>query len=102
MAGFDALVCPVSAVSALKADGDYLDGIDVGGVHLDHYWQAHMTAPFNITNRCPVLAVPSGLSGVGVPTGVQIVGHPYDDLTVFRIGAAVEKARPWSGQLPPL
>ena len=102
MAGFDALVCPASAVSALKADEDYLDGIDVGGVHLDHYWQAHITAPFNINNRCPVLAVPSGLSDVGVPTGVQIVGHPYDDLTVFRIGAAVEQARPWAQKLPPL
>ncbi|AUI51449.1 amidase [Arthrobacter crystallopoietes] len=102
MAGFDALLCPASAVSALKADEDYLDGIDVGGVHLDHYWQAHMTAPFNINNRCPVLAVPSGLSDVGVPTGVQIVGHPYDDLTVFRVGAAVEQARPWAGKLPPL
>jgi aspartyl-tRNA(Asn)/glutamyl-tRNA(Gln) amidotransferase subunit A len=102
MAGFDALLCPASAVSALKADEDYLDGIDVGGVHLDHYWQAHMTAPFNINNRCPVLAVPSGLSDVGVPTGVQIVGHPYDDHTVFRVGAAVEQAHPWAGKLPPL
>jgi aspartyl-tRNA(Asn)/glutamyl-tRNA(Gln) amidotransferase subunit A len=26
---------------------------------------------------------------------VQIVGHPYDDVTVFRVGAAVERARPW-------
>ncbi|WP_264670599.1 hypothetical protein [Arthrobacter sp. VKM Ac-2550] len=49
-----------------------------------------------------MLAVPSRLSDVGVPTGVQIVGYPYDDLTVFRIGAAVEQARPSAGKLPPL
>jgi aspartyl-tRNA(Asn)/glutamyl-tRNA(Gln) amidotransferase subunit A len=102
MAGFDALICPASAVPALKADADYLDGIDVEGTHLEHYWEAHMTAPFNINNRCPVLAVPSGLSETGIPTGVQIVGHPYDDLTVFRIGAAVEQVRPWSGMRPAL
>ncbi|NKX55163.1 amidase [Arthrobacter mobilis] len=102
MQGFDALLCPTSAVPALQADGDYLDGIDVDGVHLEHYWEAHMTAPFNVNNRCPVLAVPSGLSSAGLPTGVQIVGHPYDDQTVFRIGAAVERARPWADRLPPL
>jgi aspartyl-tRNA(Asn)/glutamyl-tRNA(Gln) amidotransferase subunit A len=102
MAGFDALICPASAVSALKADEDYLDGIDVGGVRLEHYWEAHMTAPFNISNRCPVLAVPSGLADVGIPTGVQIVGHPFDDRTVFRVGAAVEQLKPWAGMAPPL
>lgn len=102
MEGFDALLAPASAVPALDAAGDYLDGIDVGGTHLEHYWQAHMTAPFNIANRCPVLAVPSGLADVDLPTGVQIVGHPYDDQMVFRVGAAIEETRPWAGRFPPL
>ena len=79
MAGFDALICPASAVAALNADGMYLDGIDAGGLQLEHYWQGHMTAPFNIANRCPVLAVPSGMADCGIPTGIQIVGHPFDD-----------------------
>ncbi|WP_434616671.1 hypothetical protein [Arthrobacter sp. A5] len=59
-----------------------------------------MTAPFNIANRWPVLAVPSGMADCGIPTGVQIVGHPFDDAAVFRIGAAVEQLRPWSGRHP--
>lgn len=100
MAGFDALICPTSAVPALDADGLYLDGIDAGAEHLQHYWQGHMTAPFNIANRCPVLAVPSGMADCGIPTGVQIVGHPFDDPTVFRIGAALEAVRPWSARHP--
>lgn len=103
MAGFDALICPASAVPALDADGMYLDGIDAsGGVRLDHYWQGHMTAPFNIANRCPVLAVPSGMADCGIPTGVQIVGHPFDDATVFTVGAAVEELRPWAARRPSL
>lgn len=102
MAGFDALLCPASAVPALEAEGMYLDGIDAGEVHLDHYWQGHMTAPFNIANRCPVLAVPSGMADCGIPTGVQIVGHPYDDATVFRLGAAVEALLPWAERRPAL
>ncbi|WP_026819117.1 amidase [Arthrobacter castelli] len=95
MAGFDALLCPTSAVASLDAEGEYLDGIQVGGTHLQHYWEAHMTLPFNVANRCPVLAVPGGFTDHGMPTGVQIVGHPYDDHTVFRVGAAIEQAAPW-------
>jgi len=100
MTGFDALLCPASAVPALEADGMYLDGINAGGQQLEHYWQGHMTAPFNIANRCPVLAVPSGMADCGIPTGVQIVGHPFDDATVFRVGAAVEAALPWVERHP--
>jgi len=59
-----------------------------------------MTAPFNIANRCPVLAVPSGTADCGIPTGVQIVGHPFDDATVFRLGAALEVVRPWADRHP--
>jgi aspartyl-tRNA(Asn)/glutamyl-tRNA(Gln) amidotransferase subunit A len=94
MEGLDALLCPTSAVTALDAAGDYVDGIDAGGRHLSHYWEAHMTSPFNVANSCPVLSVPSGLSSTGVPTGVQVVGHPFDESTVFGIGAAIEALTP--------
>lgn len=90
MAGADVLLCPTSAVTSLRADGEYLDGIDTGGRHLGHYWEAHMTAPFNVANACPVLSVPTGLSADGVPTGVQVVGHPNDEAMAFRVAAAVE------------
>ena len=95
MSGFDALLCPTSGVSAYPAGDDMLDGIVVDGQRLDHAAEALLTLPFNINNRCPVLAVPSGHASSGVPTGVQIVGHTYDDATVFRVGKAVEQLRPW-------
>ena len=100
MDGFDALACPASAVAALDADGMYLNGLEANGEHLEHYWQGHMTAPFNIANRCPVLAVPSGMADCGIPTGVQIVGHPFDDATVFKVGSAIEAALPWADRHP--
>ena len=53
---------------------------------------AMMTLPFNLFSRCPVLAMPSGLAGNGVPTGVQVVGRTYEDVSVFRVGAAIEAA----------
>ena len=56
-----------------------------------------MTTPFNVLSQCPVLAVPSGTASNGVPTGVQIVARTYDDVSAFRIGAALERVRPWPG-----
>ena len=102
MAGFDVLLCPTSGTGSLAADADYLDGIEVAGTRLQHYWEGHLTAPFNIANRCPVLAVPSGFGADGVPTGVQVVGHPFAEESVFRVGAAIEVLRPWAGRYPQL
>jgi aspartyl-tRNA(Asn)/glutamyl-tRNA(Gln) amidotransferase subunit A len=102
MAPFDALICPTTTVAGLPADDDLLGsgGTPNGGV-LGNTATATMTVPFNMNNRCPVLSVPSGHvpsghPGSGLPTGIQIVGHTYDDATVFRVGQALEQARPWA------
>lgn len=106
MAESDVLVTPVSAVLSLPAEARCLEGLTVtdladGGVrHVEHYWEAHMTVPFNVANRCPVLSVPAGLAP-GVPVGLQIVGHPYDEQTVFDVAARYEQIRPWADRRPP-
>jgi amidase len=93
---YDALVCPTSGTRGLSAGDSYVDhGLDVGGRELDFYFEGLLTPVFNLFSRCPVLSVPSGFADNGIPTGVQIVGRTYDDLTCFRVGAACERARPW-------
>jgi Asp-tRNA(Asn)/Glu-tRNA(Gln) amidotransferase A subunit family amidase len=100
---YEALVCPTVGTRGLEAGEDYLDGGPaVAGERLESDGEAMMTAPFNILSRCPVLAVPSGVADNGVPTGVQIVGRTYDDETVFHIGAALERERPWAERRPDL
>lgn len=79
---YDALLCPTLANIGFAADDPCTDT----SAMLD----AMMTMPFNIVGRVPVLSVPSGRAPNGIPTGVQIVGRPYDDATVFRIGACAE------------
>lgn len=94
---FDAMICPTTAIPALRADDDYTESkVVVDGVELDWYLDMALTLPFNICSRVPVLAVPSGFASNGVPTGVQIVGKTYDDEMVFRVGAALEAVRPWA------
>ncbi|MFI7124775.1 amidase [Nonomuraea sp. NPDC050153] len=96
LARYDALICPTAGIPAFEAGEDYLDRkLTIGGIELKHYMEGVLTLPFNIASRCPVLAVPSGRASTGVPTGVQIVGRTYDDLTVFEIAAALERERPW-------
>ena len=87
----DVLVCPTVGALGFLAEDEYADGIDVAGVHHDLYLLAALTPVFNIASRHPVLNVPSGRASNGVPTGVQVVGRPYDDVTAFHAGAAAER-----------
>lgn len=56
-------------------------------------------APFNVTGS-PAIAVPAGFSKTGLPLGIQIVGAPYNEATVYRVGAAYEAATPWTAKHP--
>jgi amidase len=93
---YDALLCATCGSRGLVAGDDYVDhGLDVGGHEVEHYFDSMLTPAFNILSRCPVLVVPGGFADNGVPVGVQIVGRTYDDVTPFRLGAALEQVRPW-------
>jgi len=93
---FDVILTPTVGTRGLIAGDDYVGhGIEVGGEQLEFYFQAIMTPLFNIASRCPVLNVPSGFGDNGVPTGLQIVGRTYDDVTTFQVAAALEQQRPW-------
>jgi aspartyl-tRNA(Asn)/glutamyl-tRNA(Gln) amidotransferase subunit A len=59
------------------------------------------TIPFNVTGH-PALAVPTGFSTSGLPIGLQIVGRPFDEPTVLRIGSAYEAVAQWTGRRPQL
>ena len=92
----DLLLLPTVVTRGFVAGDDYVDhGVTVGGEELPEYFDAFLTPLFNIASRCPVLNVPSGFADNGVPTGLQIVGRPYEDVSVFRAGAAYERLRPW-------
>ncbi len=99
----DALICPTVGTAGLIAGDDYVGhGTVVDGREIDFYFSTMLTPVFNMFSRCPVLNVPSGVAANGVPTGVQIVGRTYDDVTAFRVGAAAERARPWADRRPGL
>ncbi len=52
------------------------------------------TIPFNVTGH-PAMSVPVGLAANGLPLSVQVVGRPFDEAVVLRVGRAVEKLSGW-------
>jgi aspartyl-tRNA(Asn)/glutamyl-tRNA(Gln) amidotransferase subunit A len=51
----------------------------------------HFTYPFNMT-RSPAASVCAGLTGGGMPVGLQLIGPQHGDLVVLRTAAALEAA----------
>lgn len=93
LASHDVFICPTNNLAAVKAEHDPWDqAFTVNGKKADPEYGWVMTAQFNMLHNCPVLAVPSGHTAQGVPTGIQIVGRTWDDARVFRAGLAYEKA----------
>lgn len=50
----------------------------------------------------PGITVPCGLTGEGMPAGLQILGRPRDEATVVALGAAFEAVSGWNGRAPDL
>ena len=59
------------------------------------------TAPFNLTGQ-PALSVPCGFTDDVLPLGLQVVGRPFAEDMVLRIGNAYEQATDWVAQIPPI
>lgn len=49
-----------------------------------------LTYPFNLTGL-PAISIPCGFDSEGMPIGMQIAGRPFDEPTVLRCAAAVER-----------
>lgn len=90
------LLTPTLPLPATKAGESYVKRkLKINGRPQEAIESWLMTICFNIMSRCPVMSMPSGLAGNGVPTGLSIVGRTYDDVSVFRAAAAFERERPW-------
>jgi aspartyl-tRNA(Asn)/glutamyl-tRNA(Gln) amidotransferase subunit A len=50
-----------------------------------------LTGPTNL-NGLPSLSVPCGLTRSGLPVGLQLIGRPFDEATVYSYGHAYETA----------
>jgi amidase len=99
----DVFICPTMTVPAVAADHQmFAEDFEINGKQVDAEFGYSTTHQFNILQNCPVLSVPSGFAANGIPTGIQIVGRTFDDLSVYRAGMAYETARGFWYQSPQL
>ncbi len=82
------LLCPVASVPAWR-HGERFWTID--GQRVDYLDAVRHTQWFNAL-AAPAAVVPVGSSPEGLPIGVQIVAHPYEDETALAVAAVVDAA----------
>jgi Asp-tRNA(Asn)/Glu-tRNA(Gln) amidotransferase A subunit family amidase len=90
---FDFLISPTSPITAY-AVGEATPGNDPQRP----FEHIGFTAPFNMSEQ-PACSICAGYDADGLPIGLQIVGHRFDDAGVLRMARAYEtmrpKLRPW-------
>ena len=62
---------------------------------------SRLTRPFNALGL-PALSVPCGAAPDGRPLAMQLVGRPFDEATLLRLGHAYERATTWHRRRPTL
>ncbi|MBM3581299.1 MAG: Asp-tRNA(Asn)/Glu-tRNA(Gln) amidotransferase subunit GatA [Alphaproteobacteria bacterium] len=80
----DAILAP-TAPSPAFALGEKMD--DPVAMYLNDVF----TVPASLAGL-PAISVPAGLSANGLPLGLQVIGRAFDEETVLRAGAAIERA----------
>jgi aspartyl-tRNA(Asn)/glutamyl-tRNA(Gln) amidotransferase subunit A len=50
----------------------------------------------------PALSLPVGFDADGLPVGMQVIGRPFDEATLFRLGHAYQQATDWHTRAPAL
>jgi aspartyl-tRNA(Asn)/glutamyl-tRNA(Gln) amidotransferase subunit A len=87
---YDAILTPTVGVPA----------IPLSEVDEDSSIPNYLTRPANYLNLCG-LTMPSGFSA-GLPIGVQIIGKPYAESTILRLGKAFQDATNFHREAPDL
>jgi aspartyl-tRNA(Asn)/glutamyl-tRNA(Gln) amidotransferase subunit A len=84
-AGVDAILTPTtpSAAFAIGEKGS-ADPIEM-------YLNDIFTVTVNMAGL-PGISVPAGLDAQGLPLGLQLIGRPFDEATLFSLGAVIERA----------
>jgi aspartyl-tRNA(Asn)/glutamyl-tRNA(Gln) amidotransferase subunit A len=84
-AGVDAVLTPATPSPAFGI------GEKGGADPVEMYLNDVFTVTVNMAGL-PGLAVPAGLSSGGLPLGLQLIGRPFDEETLFSLGEVIEQA----------
>jgi len=70
-----------------------------GSDPLTMYLEDIFTVPVNLAGL-PGMSVPCGFSAQGLPIGLQLIGKPWDEATLFQVASAYEAETSWHSATP--
>ena len=94
--GIEAILTPATPSAAFAI------GEKGGADPIEMYLNDVFTVTVNMAGL-PGISVPSGLDAQGLPLGLQLIGRPFEEATLFALGAVIEQAAggfkpvPWWG-----
>lgn len=91
---YDALVTVGAGPAPLLDDHQRMGAAD--------WWLKPGMGALGSVTGAPALALPCGYSAGGLPLGFQIIGRPWDEATLLRIGHAYQSATAWRDRRPVL
>ena len=92
--GIDAMLTPATPSAAFGV------GEKGGADPIEMYLNDVFTVTVNMAGL-PGISVPAGLDAQGLPLGLQLIGRPFDEATLFALGQVIEDAagrfepKPW-------
>jgi aspartyl-tRNA(Asn)/glutamyl-tRNA(Gln) amidotransferase subunit A len=82
--GINAILTPATPSAAFGIGEKGRDPVEM-------YLNDVFTVPVNMAGL-PGISVPGGLSGEGLPLGLQLIGRPFDEQTLFSLAQVIEDA----------
>jgi aspartyl-tRNA(Asn)/glutamyl-tRNA(Gln) amidotransferase subunit A len=92
----DAILTPTSPTAAFKIGEKSADPLQM-------YLMDIFTISCNLAGICGI-SVPCGFTGTQprLPIGLQLLGKPFGEETILRLGHAYEQSTPWHKEKPPI
>jgi aspartyl-tRNA(Asn)/glutamyl-tRNA(Gln) amidotransferase subunit A len=89
---FDAVVTPTAPTTAFKIGEKTQDPLQM-------YLSDVYTISVNLAGL-PALSLPCGFDAQGLPIGMQLIGSPFDEVTILNLAYAYEQSTEWHKQKP--
>lgn len=88
----DVIACPTSPTTAFKIGEKTSDPLAM-------YLNDVFTIPVNLAGL-PGMSIPCGFDSSGLPIGLQLIGKPFGEETLFKVAAMHEQHTDWHKRLP--
>jgi len=93
----DLVICATNPYEAFAAEGPV--PTKVGDELVNPFDTGRLTIPANMTGH-PAVSIPAGLSGAGLPIGLQVYGKRHEEALLLDLALIAERERPWPKVVP--